>query len=70
MDAHEAGDEAQLRLFDPDDLDPWKLACGRLLRGSRTGQLPRSLGELSRITGLDASELRRSEKLAERREVT
>lgn len=59
---------AQLQLFDPDTLDPWKVACGRLLRAGRRGPLPTSLSELGELTGLSPKELRGSEKLAERRE--
>jgi len=68
MDAREDEGQEQLYLFDPDDLNPWKLACGRLLRQARGRPLPNSLTELSELTGLPAIQLRHSEKLAERRE--
>jgi hypothetical protein len=68
MDAHNDQPREQLHLFDPDDLNPWKLACGRILLEARGALLPRSLTELSELTGLPAIQLRQSEKLAERRE--
>lgn len=63
-----ADNEGRFRQVEPEAVDSWKVACGRLLRVGRRGPLPTSLGELGRLTGLPPSRLRESEKLAERRD--
>lgn len=58
-------DTSQLSLFDPDAFNPWKRAFARLLLAARRGRVPRSLTELSRLTGISRTALRRCERLAQ-----